>query len=276
MFITALTARLFFLCLLLVLPFGPISGQVSPQTEERPTPVWYCDKRLKDGRAIFVGSVTKIAPAKNLSWKKKIKFQQLKNYRIENLVRFYIEKTYKRTNKGLKELEILVPNLSTRDTPAKNFKLGEKYLLYLEALTILKDDIDSYYVLPNSQTKLLSESADTVAFLEKVYELSFVKEVLGYEAKDVPIGGIVGGRAVMLPKPRYPEEAKKEKASESISVLVLVDEHGQVIRAKAMCAKNLSLGAAAETAALNAKFSPRLVSGKPIKVSGNIVYNFVP
>lgn len=272
MFSATLPTCRFQLLLFLVILFAPIGAEVSAQTDKQSNPDWYCDARLKDGRAIFVGTVKKIEPAKNLSSDKKIKFRQLKGYQIRNLVRFHIEKTYK----GLKELEILVPNLSVQGASAKAFRPREKYLLYLDALTIRKDDMVSYYLRPNSQTKLLSESADTVEFLEKVHKLGLAKEVFGYEAKDAVIGGVISGKAVMIPKPRYPKEAKKERASESISVFVLVDEYGQVIKAKAMCAKNRWLAAAAESAALNAKFSPILVNGKPIKVSGNIVYNFVP
>jgi TonB family protein len=88
--------------------------------------------------------------------------------------------------------------------------------------------------------------------------------------------GIVNGKALTLPKPNYPEDARKAKLSGAIKVQVLIDEAGKVVSAKAISGlENISLRVAAEAAALNATFSPTLLSGQPVKVSGVIVYSFV-
>jgi TonB family protein len=90
------------------------------------------------------------------------------------------------------------------------------------------------------------------------------------------IGGVVNGKATSLPKPTYPEEARKSRLSGTVGVRVLIDESGNVISAKAESGvDNLSLRTAAENAAMQAKFSPTTLSGKPVKVSGIITYNFV-
>jgi TonB family protein len=90
------------------------------------------------------------------------------------------------------------------------------------------------------------------------------------------IGGVVNGKATSLPKPLYPEEARKLRISGIVSVEVLIDESGNVISAKATKGvDNLSLMTAAENAAMQAKFSPTTLGGKPVKVSGIITYNFV-
>jgi TonB family protein len=88
-------------------------------------------------------------------------------------------------------------------------------------------------------------------------------------------GGVLNGKAISLPKPPYPPAARAVRASGSVSVQVLVDENGNVVSASALNGHPL-LRAAATSAARGAKFYPTLLSGKPVKVSGVIMYNFVP
>jgi hypothetical protein len=58
-------------------------------------------------------------------------------------------------------------------------------------------------------------------------------------------------------------------------VQVTIDEQGDIVSATAVSGHPL-LRAAAVEAARASKFSPTLLSGQPVKVSGVIVYNFVP
>jgi len=88
-------------------------------------------------------------------------------------------------------------------------------------------------------------------------------------------GGVLNGKAIDLPKPAYPAAARAVRASGAVNVQVVVDENGNVVSASAVSGHPL-LRAAAEQSARQAKFSPTLISGKPRKVSGVIVYNFVP
>src|SRR6185369_6802284 len=88
-------------------------------------------------------------------------------------------------------------------------------------------------------------------------------------------GGVLNGKAVSLPKPPYPPAARAVRASGAVSVQVLIDEQGRVVSASAASGHPL-LRAAAEQAARGARFSPTLLSGQPVKVSGIITYNFVP
>jgi TonB family protein len=89
------------------------------------------------------------------------------------------------------------------------------------------------------------------------------------------LGGVVNGKAVSLPKPKYPAAARAVKAEGSVSVQVLIDEQGNVVSASAVSGHPL-LRAASVEAAREAKFSPTRLSGHPVKVSGVITYNFVP
>ena len=86
-------------------------------------------------------------------------------------------------------------------------------------------------------------------------------------------GGVLNGKAISLPHPEYPQAAAAVRASGAVSVQITVDENGDVISAVAASGHPL-LRAAAESAAREAKFSPTLLSGNPVKVSGVIVYNF--
>ncbi len=88
-------------------------------------------------------------------------------------------------------------------------------------------------------------------------------------------GGVLNGKATSLPKPAYPATAKAVHASGSVSVQVLIDESGHVVSASAVSGHPL-LQQAAVAAARGARFSPTLLSGQPVKVSGVITYNFVP
>lgn len=83
------------------------------------------------------------------------------------------------------------------------------------------------------------------------------------------------GKALVLPRPAYPPAARVVRAGGSVSVQVVIDEEGNVVSARPVSGHPL-LMSAAKAAALRAKFSPTLLQGSPVKVSGVITYNFVP
>lgn len=85
--------------------------------------------------------------------------------------------------------------------------------------------------------------------------------------------GVLNGKALSLPKPDYPPLAKRMGLEGTVSVQVLIDETGRVISAKSL-AGNPLLSAAAQKAALEARFSPTVLSEQAVKVSGVITYNF--
>ena len=86
--------------------------------------------------------------------------------------------------------------------------------------------------------------------------------------------GAITGLAVSLPKPAYPPIAKQAGAHGAVNVQVLVDENGRVVSAKAVSGHPLLI-AAAQQAALGARFSPTKLGDQAVKVSGLITYNFV-
>jgi len=97
----------------------------------------------------------------------------------------------------------------------------------------------------------------------------------GFSTPPAPIiGGVINGKAISLPQPAYPEEAKAVRAQGVVRVRVVIDETGKVIRTCAVEGPAL-LTKASEMAARRAVFTPTKLSGQPVKVTGVITYNFV-
>ena len=90
-------------------------------------------------------------------------------------------------------------------------------------------------------------------------------------AKRGPIsGGVLNSKAIYLPQP----EAPAGEASGVVSVQVLIDEQGSVVEARAVSGPQ-NLYQAAINAARLARFTPTLLMGEPVKVTGILSYNFV-
>jgi TonB family protein len=86
-------------------------------------------------------------------------------------------------------------------------------------------------------------------------------------------GGVLNSRALSLPKPVFPEEAKRLKVSGRVTVRVVIDENGKVISAKATDGP-IPLREAAEDAARKAAFAPTAQDGITVKVTGLLTYDF--
>lgn len=87
--------------------------------------------------------------------------------------------------------------------------------------------------------------------------------------------GVLNSKAISFPKPAYPPAARAVRAGGAVSVGVIIDTRGNVVKAEAVSGNPL-LRAASAAAAREAKFEPALVDGKPVVVTGFLVYNFVP
>lgn len=102
-----------------------------------------------------------------------------------------------------------------------------------------------------------------------------IDPVTGKPKPNLVVGGILNGKASFLPQPKYPSAAREIQVSGTVSVLILIDEGGKVIRAGAINGP-YSLQAVSRAVACEATFKPTLLSGNPVKVSGIITYDFVP
>ena len=85
---------------------------------------------------------------------------------------------------------------------------------------------------------------------------------------------IIASKALSKPAPPYPLVAKQIHVQGPVAVQIVIDEQGRVISARATSGNPL-LQQAAVQAAYQARFTPTLLSGQPVKVTGSITYNFV-
>jgi periplasmic protein TonB len=85
--------------------------------------------------------------------------------------------------------------------------------------------------------------------------------------------GVVNGIAINLPIPPYPQPAIAMHLEGKVDVQVTIDERGSVMSAKA-ASGHVFLRGPAESAAKRARFTPTILNGNPVKVTGVIVYNF--
>ena len=88
-------------------------------------------------------------------------------------------------------------------------------------------------------------------------------------------GGILNGKALVLITPEYPSISGFHPAG-MIQVQVLIDENGHVLTATAIRGRMpVEFARVSEDAARRSRFTPTFVQGKPVKVNGTIIYNFV-
>lgn len=94
------------------------------------------------------------------------------------------------------------------------------------------------------------------------------------DGERVVSGGVLNSRALQLPLPLYPQHARSLGIGGTVVVEVTIDERGRVAEAKAVSGPK-QLYVSAIDAARHARFSPTLLSGRPVRVKGTIRYNFV-
>ena len=85
---------------------------------------------------------------------------------------------------------------------------------------------------------------------------------------------IISGKTIEKPAPPYPPIAKAAGIQGTVAVQIVIDEQGRVVSAKATSGPPLLLNAAVQ-AAYRARFTPTVLGGQAVKVTGSITYNFV-
>lgn len=104
--------------------------------------------------------------------------------------------------------------------------------------------------------------------------LTVVRNALGPNGQPI-LGGVLNGKAVYRYNPEYPAMARINREQGAVIVQVLVDETGRVVEARSVGGSpDAALRQAAESAARRWRFTPTLLSGVPVKVSGTITFNF--
>jgi TonB family protein len=155
-----------------------------------------------------------------------------------------------------------------------------------------REQIDGRYWFPTysyADEELVFDSGFTLHVRLKVRYTDFAParatlKVTEIGENDVPAGtpgvakpvdvGTLNGKATSLPKPFYPEEAKRNKVEGQVTVRIVVDENGKVISAQAIDGPQ-PLRGPAEEAARQATFTPTTQNGITVKVTGVLTYNFV-
>jgi TonB family protein len=85
---------------------------------------------------------------------------------------------------------------------------------------------------------------------------------------------VLNSKAIELPKPEYPAEAKAANVSGEVKVMIVVDEDGKVAWARIHSGHYL-LQPAVKKVVCRARFKPIKVGGHPVKVDGILTYKFV-
>jgi TonB family protein len=152
---------------------------------------------------------------------------------------------------------------------------------YTQAIR-LEPDHENYYTMRAEVYRKLGKQSEAEAdelkareFEDKIVETPDAPASPNSPNSKTISGGVLNGKATNLVQPPYPAAAKAVRAAGAVNVQVTIDEKGNVISANAVSGHPL-LRASAVAAALQSKFSPTLLSGKAVKVSGVIVYNFIP
>jgi TonB family protein len=137
--------------------------------------------------------------------------------------------------------------------------------LQLVGLVFIRSDADESNGLQLWQTvsSSLRVKAPVVTILDTSTE----------PTQNLKMDGVFNGKALALPPPGYPPIARAAHAFGTVTVQVLIDEQGNVIAARAVGGHPL-LQAAAVGAARQARFSPTLLEGEPVRVTGVIKYEF--
>lgn len=136
--------------------------------------------------------------------------------------------------------------------------LGREHPLYLKAR-------DRYFCLGHETHQN-----------EKLNDFVMKLEVGDNSSKSSVVeGAVLNGRALSLPKPKYPDDARNARAKGVVVIKVMIDELGKVIEATDMCGGHPLLVKPSLEAAWKARFTTTKLSGQPVKVAGVITYNFV-
>ena len=85
--------------------------------------------------------------------------------------------------------------------------------------------------------------------------------------------GVIDGKAISKPAALYPQNLKSTNVRGVVAVSVLIDEAGKVVWAGSVSGHPL-LRQAAKDAACRARFSPSLIDGPLLRVSGILTYHF--
>jgi len=161
-----------------------------------------------------------------------------------------------------------------------------------------REQVDGRYWFPTysyADEELVFDNGDTLHVRLRVTYKDYEQGHVDIRITDADDGGVVddaakgptttpltkneirnaalNSKAIELPKPVYPEAAKRAGIHGTVKVSVTVDERGNVSDAEAIEGPK-ELREAAVEAAKRARFEPTRVHGAPIKIDGVLTYDF--
>ena len=89
-----------------------------------------------------------------------------------------------------------------------------------------------------------------------------------------PVDLVAGGKAIRLGLPHFPKEARGRGLSGTVLVQIMIDEEGKVVSARAIKGPTVMRNVS-EQAALQSRFTPTILCGRPVKTPGVLTFNFV-
>lgn len=159
-------------------------------------------------------------------------------------------------------------NLATLYAQGKNFEEADQF--YLKSYRIAV----KHFGTKSEEVEKVADSRICLGKDDKKKDKSFKVEYDKIFGNDnIKPEDIINGKALNLIKPPYPAEAKAQRLSGDAKIRVWIDEKGSVYKTRPACGNGV-LEKSSEEAALISKFSPTLVAGKPVKVTGVIIYRF--
>ena len=212
--------------------------------------------------AIFIGRVTKITPLGATTIAERAAPLLGKSAQRAR-VWFSVEQSYRGID--TRRQVVSVETQTGVGAAGYDFKIGERYLVYAGGIYKMKTlDYSTLVVRSDSPSKLAAEA------LQEIRVLDGYREILD----STPGMPLISGRAISRPQPSYPAAAKEARISGVVYIKLVVDETGRVAEAQVVCGQSL-LAAAALSAARLARFTPILLSGKPVRFHTVVTYNFV-
>lgn len=87
------------------------------------------------------------------------------------------------------------------------------------------------------------------------------------------ISGVLNMKILNDPLPSYPQKAKDKNIHGRVEVQLLINEDGEVIFANPLTGPE-ELWAESVRAAVTALFKPSTLGGKPVKITGRVIFDF--
>ena len=176
---------------------------------------------------------------------------------------------------GIGAIEVEQPTgKQSRDNLLRLLKDKQVIFVPIKQIDITKEQISVGKVLLDGRNVALQQLNEGLAYLTKEGRTNLTDEDKKlYEAAEQQ--AFEKRLGLWSEDYRCKSDATNNKTGGLAEIEVVIDESGNVVRAKALCGNPIFRSAAVK-AALRSKFKPTILAGYPVKVTGTIKYNFEP